>query len=247
MRWDPEIDSSAGGGDDWPRRCYNVGMTRSLVSMASASRSSRLGPVRVRSRFGALFGAVATLGVLSLLSAGCSKEYVRGSDDPSVDHEAMSTGLDKRDIQKRLQECLGDLRNQPILAQWRTAGKASPVAVFPFQNDTDEHIDSALAAVLGEAEDWLIEGGTAVIDRQRQNQLIAETEGTQHPVFNKESIPRYGRQLGVKYYLTGNVQGASERTEDARRVQYFLFLRVVEVETGLIVWQHKAHVTKMVR
>jgi PBP1b-binding outer membrane lipoprotein LpoB len=24
-------------------------------------------------------------------------------------------------------------------------------------------------------------------------------------------------------------------------------LRVVEVETGLIVWQHKAHVTKMVR
>jgi penicillin-binding protein activator len=225
-------------------------MAPSSVSLASLSRRSprgRSAPAGWLSRTLVPLAPVALLGALSLLAAGCSKEYVRGSDDPSVDHEAMSTGLDKRDIQKLLQECLGDLRNQPILAEWRSAGKSTPVAVFPFQNETDEHIESALAAVLGEAENWLIEGGTAVVDRQRQNQLIAETEGTQHPVFDKESIPRYGRQLGVKYYLTGNVQGATERTEDARRVQYFLFLRVVEVETGLIVWQHKAHVTKMVR
>ena len=192
--------------------------------------------------------SLAALLTLPLTTGGCSKEYVRGSEDPSVDHAAMGTGLDKVDIQKLLKECLDDLRVHPIMAEWRAAGRKNvTVAVFPFQNDTSEHIDSALAAILGEAENWLIEGGTTVIDRQRQNQLIAEVEGAKNPIFNQARAPQYGKQLGVKYDLTGNVQAPAERTEDERRVQYFLFLRIVEVETGAIVWQHKAHVTKMVR
>ena len=144
--------------------------------------------------------SLAALLTLPLTTGGCSKEYVRGSEDPSVDHAAMGTGLDKVDIQTLLK-----------------------------------------------AEYWLIEGGTTVIDRQRQNQLIAEVEGAKNPIFNQARAPQYGKQLGVKYDLTGNVQAPAERTEDERRVQYFLFLRIVEVETGAIVWQHKAHVTKMVR
>ena len=210
-----------------------------------------LRPLRsARTRWSRLSAPISLAALLSLPfgATGCGKEYVRGSDDPSVDHAAMGTGLDKVDIQKLLKECLDDLRVHPIMAEWRAAGRKNvTVAVFPFQNDTSEHIDSSLAAILGEAENWLIEGGTTVIDRQRQNQMIAEVEGSKNPVFNAASIPKYGKQLGVKYYLTGNVQAPSERTEDERRVQYFLFLRIVEVETGAIVWQHKAHVTKMVR
>lgn len=160
----------------------------------------------------------------------------------------MGTGLDKADIQKLLSENLNDLGKHPVMDQWRKAGQKPTVAVFPFANDTSEHIDSALAAILAETENWLIEGGAVtVIDRQRQNQLIAELEGGRSPVFDQKSLPRYGKQLGVKYYITGNVQGAAERTDDERRVQYFLFLRVLEVETGAIVWQHKSYVTKLVR
>lgn len=218
--------------------CYDWGM-----------RLRPLAPRRFHTSSRGLRTACAAVSLLSLAASGCgSKEYVRGSDDPSVDHAAMGTGLDKVDIQKLLKACLDDLRVHPIMAEWRAAGRKNvTVAVFPFQNDTTEHIDSALAAILGEAEQWLIDGGTTVIDRQRQNQLIAEIEGSRNPVFNQANIPKYGKQLGVKYYLTGNVQAPTERTEDERRVQYFLFLRIVEVETSAIVWQHKAHVTKMVR
>ena len=186
--------------------------------------------------------------VSSLGATGCSKEYVRGSDDPSVDHAAMGTGLDKTDIHKLLKENLDDLGKHPVLDQWRKSGQKPTLAVFPFQNDTSEHIDSSLSAILAESENWLIETGTVtVIDRARQNQLIAEIEGTRSPIFDQKSVPRYGKQLGVKYYITGNVQASTERTEDERRVQYFLFLRLLEVETGAIVWQHKSYVTKMVR
>ena len=47
---------------------------------------------------------------LSLTAAGCGKEVVRGSNDPSIDSHALSTGLDKDDIQRALHETLNNLR-----------------------------------------------------------------------------------------------------------------------------------------
>ncbi|MBK6693265.1 MAG: penicillin-binding protein activator LpoB [Myxococcales bacterium] len=189
----------------------------------------------------ALFGAALAL-------AGCSKEYVRGSNDPSIDNPAMSTGLDKEDIQRMLSESLGKLRNAPLMELWRGNRGKDIVAIFPYQNATSEHIDSQLGAALSETETWLVESGVVtVISRERQKEMIAEVEGHQNPVFNPANVTKYGRQLGAKYFITGKVQAAAERTDDARRVQYFLFMQVIEVETSAIRFQHKAYITKMVR
>jgi uncharacterized protein (TIGR02722 family) len=181
--------------------------------------------------------------------SGCArKEYVRGSDEPGIDSPAMSTGLDKQDIQQMLRENLNHLRTSPAMDTWRQGGGKTTVAVFPFQNETTEHIESQLSAILSEAETWLVESGVVtVVARERQNQVIAEIEGTRHPVFNPAHVAAYGKQLGVQYFLTGKVQTSDERTEDARRVQYFFFMQVIEVATGAIRWQHKAYITKALR
>jgi uncharacterized protein (TIGR02722 family) len=185
---------------------------------------------------------------LALASSACGKEYVRGSQDPSIDNPAMSTGIDKDDIQRMLSENLNNLRVAPVMEQWRSDRGKDSVAVFPFQNETTEHIEPQLSAILSEAETWLVDSGVVtVISRERQNQMIAEVEGQQHPVFNPEHAAQYGRQLGAKYFITGKVSAADERTKDARRVQYFFFMQVIDVETSAIRWQHKAYVTKMVR
>lgn len=185
---------------------------------------------------------------LSALTPGCGKEYVRDSNDPTIDNAAMSTGLDKDDIQRMLSENLNHLRNAPIMDLWRTHQGADTVAVFPFQNETSEHIDSQLAAVLSETETWLVESGVVtMISRERQNQMIAEVEGSKSAVFNPAHVAQYGRQLGTKYFITGKVAATDERTDSARRVQYFFFMQVIEVETSAIRWQHKAYITKMVR
>jgi TolB-like protein len=168
--------------------------------------------------------------------------------DPTIDNAAMSTGLDKDDVQRMLKENLNNLRAAPIMDLWRTNHGKDTVAIFPFQNSTSEHIDSALEAVLSEAETWLVEAGTVtMISRERQNQMIAEVEGSRNPVFNPAHVAQYGRQLGAKYFITGKVMASDERTENARRVQYFMFMQVIEIETSAIRWQHKAYVTKMVR
>ena len=195
------------------------------------------------------FSAIAAVATFAAFSVGCGgREVVRGSQEPSIDNAAMSTGLDKEDIQRMLHENLNNLRAAPIMNQWRTQNPQATVAIFPFANTTSEHIDSQLDAILSETESWLIDSQVVkLISRERQNAMIAEVEGGRSGVFNQASVPKYGRQLGVKYYVTGKVQAADERSEDARRVQYFMFMQVIEVETSAIVWQHKAYVTKMVR
>jgi penicillin-binding protein activator len=189
------------------------------------------------------------LPVLALSAVGCGgKEVVRGANDPSIDAYALSTGLDKDDIQRALNETLNHLRGAPIMNEWRTTNPPPTVAIFPFQNSTSEHIDSMLDAMLSETETWLVESGTVqVVSRERQNQMIREVEGQQNPVFNPANAAVYGKQLGAKYFITGKVSGADERSEDMRRVQYFLFMQVIDVETSAIRWQRKTYITKAIK
>src|SRR5262245_44691278 len=121
----------------------------------------------------------STFAVLTTGALGCGgKEYVRGSQDPTIDNAAMSTGLDKDDIQRMLSENLNNLRAAPVMDQWRLGRGKDTVAIFPFQNETTEHIEPQLAAILSESETWLVDAGiVTVVSRERQNQMIAEVEG----------------------------------------------------------------------
>ncbi|HKQ71427.1 MAG TPA: penicillin-binding protein activator LpoB [Polyangiaceae bacterium] len=192
--------------------------------------------------------ALALFGISPFFFACGPKEYVRGSHEPGIDSPAMGTGLDKQDIQQMLKENLNNLRTSPVMDTWRQGRGKTVVAVFPFSNETSEHIESQLQAILSEAETWLVESNTVtVVARDRQNQMIAEIEGSRNPVFNPAHVAQYGKQMGAQYFLTGKVQTSDERTEDQRRLQYFFFMQVIEIETGAIKWQHKAYVTKLMR
>src|SRR5271165_6584781 len=95
-----------------------------------------------------LLATFALAASASLGSAGCaSHEYVRGADDPTVDAPAMSTSLDRDDIQSTLQKLLNQMRDAPVMTEWRVhAGQndRQTVAIAPFFNETTEHIDPQL-------------------------------------------------------------------------------------------------------
>lgn len=185
---------------------------------------------------------------IALALTGCGPSYTRGSQDPSVDNAAMSTGLDKDDIQRMLSENLNHLRTSPVMDIWRSHRSQDTVSIFPFINDTTEHLEPQLQAILGEAETWLVEANVVtMVSRERQNQMIAEVEGQQHPAFRQDHVAQYARQMGVKFFVTGKVSANDERSEGARRVQYTFFMQVIEVESGVIRWQHKSYVTKAVK
>jgi penicillin-binding protein activator len=181
--------------------------------------------------------------ILSLF--GCGPTYVRGSDNPELDEYAMSTGLDKRDLEQLFDENMESLMTSAVVNQWKTESTPPVVALFPIANETSEHVRDQLDALLSKMETQLINGGVAtVVDRARQNELIAEIKRQQSGAFDESKSAEVGRQLGAKFFLSGKVYDSAEKVKKERRVQYFLFMKILEVETGVIKWQNEANLTK---
>ena len=126
------------------------------------------------------------------------------------------------------------MREAPVMTEWRVhAGQSDrqTVAIAPFFNDDRAH-HSQLDSMLSETETWLVNSGIVrVVSHERQEDMIRQIEGAQHAVFDPRHIPQYGKQLGVKYFVMV-VGAADERTADARRVQYFVFMQVVDAESS---------------
>jgi uncharacterized protein (TIGR02722 family) len=191
-----------------------------------------------------------TLAALSGVSLSCSSgpRAVRGTDEPGLDYEAMSTGLDKRDLQRMLNENMQVMRNSAVVQRWQQEGRPT-VAVLPMQNDTSEHIDSALNALISDVETQLVNwGAVSVVSLQNQQQMIEEIRRQYNAQngFDQSKIAHWGKQVGARYFVTGKVYTTDERVGDQRRVQYYLFMQVLNVETGEIMFQNKTNTTKAI-
>lgn len=180
---------------------------------------------------------------LSVAARG-SPKAVRGEDVQGLDDQAMGTGLDRRDLQKLLSENMNALESSAVVKRWQ--GENQPtLSVLPFRNETSEHIDGPLDALISDVETTLINAGhVRVVSIEQQQGLMAEIKKQQGDGFDQGQTAAWGKQLGAKYIITGKVFTNDEAFDGERRVQYFLFMQVLDVETGQILFQNKAALTK---
>jgi uncharacterized protein (TIGR02722 family) len=169
---------------------------------------------------------------------------VRGDDVAGLDDQAMSTGLDRRDLQKMLHENMQALQDSAVVKRWETENRPA-VAVIPLRNETSEHIDSSIDALLADIETTLVNAGhVRVISMEQQPALVEEIKRQYSGAFDPTQVAKWGKQVGARYIVTGRVYSTDERQSGERRVQYFMFIQVLDVETGEILFQHKTAVTK---
>ncbi len=181
---------------------------------------------------------------VAIALGACGPKAVRGSETPGLDDQAMSTGLDKKDLEKLLHENMKALQAAPVIQRWSQEDKPT-VAVIPLRNETSEHIDSTLDALIGDIETTLVNAGhVRVISMDQQPKLVEEIRRQYSGAFDQSQISTYGKQIGARYVVTGKVYSADERQDGERRVQYFMFIQVLSIETGEILFQHKTSVTK---
>lgn len=213
--------------------CPSGGIT--FRSIARKFRMTRL----------ASFASSTLIALAVLSSAACGgPQAVRGDDVAGLDDEAMSTGLDQRDLQKLLRENLQSLESAAVIARWQKEDRPA-VAVMPLRNETSEHIDSALDALISDIETTLVNAGhVRVISMENQAEMIEKVRSQYGDAFDPNQAAQWGRQVGARYIVTGKVFSTDERQDDTRRVQYSLFLQVLDVETSDILFQNKANVTK---
>ena len=189
-----------------------------------------------------------TLLVLGLLSACGAPQptYVRGADMPGLDDPAMSTRLDRRDLEQLLHENMASFTSSRFYARQSVSAEEPPtMAIMPMENWTTEHVEPQLHALIGMMETQLVQTGNfRMIASALRDTLLDELYLQQGEEFDASRAVPLGRQLGVHYFLTGRVVDNSERTANARRVQYFMFMQCISVETGEIVWQNQAELSK---
>lgn len=160
----------------------------------------------------------------------------------------MSTSLDRKDLEVALKISMETLRTSPLMARWASENQPT-VGVLPIRNETSEHIGGALDALMTEIESQLVNfAPVRVISLETQDALMDEIrrQYASDGAFDQTQIARWGKQLGVRYIVSGKVFSTDERTEKARRVQYYLFIRAVSVETGEILFQNQTPITKAI-
>lgn len=188
--------------------------------------------------------SVGLLLASALPVVACGPKAVRGEEVAGLDDQAMSTGLDKRDLQKMLHENMQALQSSPVVQRWQQEDRPA-VSVIPLRNETSEHIEGPLDALLADIETTLVNGGhVRVISMEQQPKLVEEIKRQYAGAFDPSQTAKWGKQVGARYIVTGRVYSADERQDDERRVQYFMFIQVLDVETGEVLFQRKTSVTK---
>jgi penicillin-binding protein activator len=188
------------------------------------------------------FAAVLLSGTL----LGCGPKAVRGEEVAGLDDQAMGTGLDRRDLERLLHDNMAALQASAVVKRWQTEDRPT-LAVLPLRNETSEHVESALEALASDIETQLVNAGhVRLISREMQSQLMAEVQKQQSGTFDKETITRWGQQAGARYFVTGKVFSSDEMFDGERRVQYYLFMQVLDVATSDVLFQNKSALTKAI-
>ena len=223
----------------------------SSLSSRGASLSTSVDHARRRVSIGASLLLVLPV-ALGLMTMGCAQQAMRGGEgtsNPDLDAPAMSVKLDREDINYLVADYLKALESSRFWqAEVRAAGDRPLVAIWPIQNATSQHIEDQLLTLLSSIETSLVNtGDVRVVDRARQEALRKEIGIQQSADYDPSTAQRMGRQLGVKYFFTGKITSVEERMNKMKRVQYSLFLQVLEIETGLIEFQNEVTRSKAVK
>lgn len=185
-------------------------------------------------------------------SLGCQPKAVRGgpgTDNPNLDDGAMSTTLDRVDIDYLVEQNLSAMYASGWWARDVQGSGGNPpiVAIWPIKNATSQHLDDQMLTMLSQIETQLVNSGAvSVVSRERQAEMVDEAQMQNTDIFDPATAARLGAQLGAKYYVTGKVTSNDERFDGERRLQYSLFIQVIEVETSLIKFQFTSERTKAI-
>ena len=185
-------------------------------------------------------------------TSGCGPQGVRGgpgTGNAELDNLALSTKLDRQDIDYLVSENIGALSRSRLWNEIIERAQTPPiVAIWPIQNASTQHIDDQMDALLSSIETYLVNSGDVrVVNRERQKKLVNELRMRQTEMYDSETLGRLGRQLGAQYFVTGKITSVEERLQRTRRAQYSLVLQVLEIETGLITFQNEAVRSKAVK
>lgn len=184
--------------------------------------------------------------VACLLALACSgPTYTRGSEDPSIDEAALSTGLDRKDLGLALDQWFADFQQSRLVREIPADDRK--IAILSIENDTSQHIASALQNLIEGFETRLVNDGVFEVvsnDTLVGDAIMKERLRDLGDDVDPATVAALGKEFGIHYFVHGRVGETAEKSQDIKRVQYYLFLKVTEVATNRRVFQEQVPITK---
>lgn len=154
---------------------------------------------------------------------------------------ALGRGLGRDELLTLVSDHLQKLQSSAAF-EHRSSQDRPTLAILPIRNRTGADMSGALSALVPDIETHLVNSGkVAVIDRSpgRDRATDTDTDTMELP-----QLAAWARKLGARTFLDGALISKSTFSDGKRAVAYTLFLRVVESESGVILFQNWSSLTK---
>lgn len=193
------------------------------------------------------------LGAISVISLGFILTSCAPVQNQSVTYvnpettKPMTLALEYKDFQKAAISLVQSLLQSPVMQSCGGSNGRCVIAVATIRNDTTQNID--LDQLLSDIKEALLQSGKVYIsaavsttDRDKMLQEIRKLRG--NPEFNAKTLPGKGNLIAPKYLLSGEIIQKTYYVGDRKYVEYYFILRLIDVDTGLVLWEGKKVIAK---
>ncbi|MBL4865556.1 MAG: penicillin-binding protein activator LpoB [Pseudomonadales bacterium] len=181
--------------------------------------------------------------LLSLMLVSCASKVQYG-DAQAV--ETVNTDFGSTDLQSTAAKMVESLLTFPPVVEITQQGR--PILfVDSVRNKTEEHIDTE--SVTDTIVNKLLRSGKFQFVDMTAVEAVQSQFGYQRNsgLVNPNKAAQLGRQVGAKYMIYGNLSSITKQNKKEKDVYYKFTLKMMGLESGLLVWQDEKEIRKSVR
>lgn len=171
-----------------------------------------------------------------LVSCAESSPNVRYGDATAV--EAVNTDFGSTDLQMIAEKMTTSLLESKIIGDDRPV-----IWVGHVKNNTSEHIDTK--SIVDKIQTTIIKSGRArFAASDLTNDVLDQMDYQNSGLVDPRSAQQYGKQVGAKYLLGGEIVSIVKTAGRTKDVYYKITLKLVDLKTNIIEWADEKEIRK---
>lgn len=184
---------------------------------------------------------LASLGMVSALTACGPKAYVRGDYDENVQEKNL---LNDRWSESDMQVAVRDLVESATNHYSISSAKRPPIVMITrLQNKTSEHIDTQNITDMIRVE-LMRNGRVSFVDKAAREDIAEEYDYQSSGMVSRETKKEAGGQVGADFILNGRLDSIVQQAGRDKTVYYKVTLNLTNLKTGIIVWSDYKQIRK---
>lgn len=192
-----------------------------------------------------IVGGLCAAALLLTLSACSSSGPTVSYQDPNA-VSTVALGYSSTDLQSITNKMVDSMLTSPRVE--KITAQSTPILfINQVQNNSDQHINTQ--ALTNAVSTRLINSGKFnFVDMSQAKEVKKQLEYQKSSgMVDQDSAVKMGQQLGAQYMLYGDISSISQRNSSEESLYLQVTLKLLDLKTGLIVWQGEKQISKLAK